>query len=281
MMKEGGMNIKMGTGRIEVGYPGSVSGSGAPKRLSANSSTLCGAEWSWSPAHSRADTYSLHSGRRDWFLWLSYYDDYFGRIERNVIGRMPKIGVDADAAARALLTAFWRFDNDECDVDRPHYCDAGALSSETLQEIMDAVWGRKSIVSPELLKAYENTDFCVLEPNKFTLRIGSKSPDLAKMYMEMGVHSAGFLTAWNPHSAEASAEDNANAQRSLFRFLSSEGCPTLKAFGVDPSGEWPGEESVLVPGLDLERAKSLGVEFGQNAIVWAGSDAVPQLVLLR
>ena len=72
MMKEGSMNIKMGTGRIEVGYPGSVSGSGAPKRLSANSSTLCGAEWSWSPAHSRADTYSLHSGRRDWFLWLSY-----------------------------------------------------------------------------------------------------------------------------------------------------------------------------------------------------------------
>ena len=56
---------------------------------------------------------------------------------------------------------------------------------------------------------------------------------------------------------------------------------TLKALGVDTAGEWPGEESVFVPGLDLERAKSLGVEFGQNAIVWAGPDAVPQLVLLR
>lgn len=275
------MNIKMGTGRIEVGYPGSVSGSGAPKRLSANSSTLCGAEWSWSPAHSRADTYSLHSGRRDWFLWLSYYDDYFGRIERNVIGRMPKIGVDADAAARALLTEFWRFDSNECDVDRPHYCDAGALSSETLQEIMDAVWGSKSIVSPELLKAYENTDFCVLEPNKFTLRIGSKSPDLAKMYIEMGVHSAGFLTASNPYSGEVTAEQNKRALNDLSRALSLDGLPTLIAIGVDPSGEWPGEESFLVPGISIERAKMLGAEFEQNAIVWAGPDAVPSLILLR
>lgn len=90
---------------IEVGYPGSFSGSAVPKRLSANASILCGAEWSWSPAHSRADTYSLHSGRRDWFLWLSYYDDYFGRIERNIIGRMPKIGVDADAAVNRPLFA--------------------------------------------------------------------------------------------------------------------------------------------------------------------------------
>jgi hypothetical protein len=266
---------------IEVWYPGSIGASGMPKRLSANASTLCGAEWSWSPAHSRADQYSLHSGKRDWFLWVSYYDDCSGRIERHVIGRMPKADVDADAAAKALLTAFWRFDCHECKVDRPHYCDPGILSSDALREIMDTVWGIKSVVSQDLIKAYKNTDFYVLEPNKFTLRIGKQSPELAKLYAEMGVHSAGFLTAWNPHSAEASAEDNANAQRSLIRGLSSEGYPTLKAFGVDPSGEWPGEESVFVPGLELDRAKSLGTEFGQNAVVWMGNDAVPQLVLLR
>jgi hypothetical protein len=267
--------------RIEVGYPGSISGSDVPKRLSANARNLCGAEWSWSPAHSRADRYSLHSGRRDWLLWLSYYDDYFGRIERNIIGRMPKIGVDADAAARALLTAFWRFDHHKCEVDRPHYCDPGTLSSEALREIMDKVWGIKSVVSKDLIKAYENTDFCVLEPNRFTLRIGKQSSELAKLYVEIGVYSAGFLTAWNPYSAETSVADNAAAQLSLIRRLSLEGYPTLKALGVDPAGEWPGEESIFVPGLDLERAKSLGAEFGQNAIVWAGPDAVPQLVLLR
>ena len=266
---------------IEVWYPGSISDSGIPKRLSANASALCGAEWSWSPAHSRADQYSLHSGKRHWFLWLSYYDDCSGRIERNAIGRMPKTGVDADAAAKALLAAFWQFDYHECEVDRPHYCDPGTLSSEALEKIMDSVWGINSVVSLDLIKAYESTDFCVLEPNKFTLRIGVQSPELTDLYVEMGVRSAGFLTAWNPYSTEASAADNANAQLSLIRGLSAEGYPILKALGVDPSGEWPGEESIFVPGLELDRAKSIGTDFGQNAIVWAGSDAVPNLVLLR
>jgi hypothetical protein len=30
-----------------------------------------------------------------------------------------------------------------------------------------------------------------------------------------------------------------------------------------------------------EQAQALGAEFGQNAIVWADADAVPQLILLR
>jgi len=37
----------------------------------------------------------------------------------------------------------------------------------------------------------------------------------------------------------------------------------------------------LAPGLDLERTKSLGNEFAQNAVLWIGDDAVPQLILLR
>ena len=72
-----------------------------------------------------------------------------------------------------------------------------------------------------------------------------------------------------------------NAQQQLLRQLSLEGFPALNALGIDPSGDWPGEESVFVPGLSLDRAKLLGSKFGQNAIVWVGPDAVPQLVLLR
>ena len=136
-------------------------------------------------------------------------------------------------------------------------------------------------IPSDLIEAYRTTHFTVLEPRPLTLRVDHHSAELAELFKEMGVSSAGYLTAWNPYSAETSAADNEAAQLSLIRSLSLEGYPTLKALGVDPAGEWPGEESVFVPGLDLERAKSLGVEFGQNAIVWAGSDAVPQLVLLR
>ena len=136
-------------------------------------------------------------------------------------------------------------------------------------------------IPSDLIEAYRATHFTVLEPRALTLRVDNHSAELAKLFKEMDVSTAGYLTAWNPYSAETSAADNAAAQLSLIRRLSLEDYPTLKALGVDPAGKWPGEESVFVPGLDLEHAKSLGVEFGQNAIVWAGPDAVPQLVLLR
>ena len=194
---------------------------------------------------------------------------------------MPKNGIDAEGAAKALLKAFWQFDCKECDVDRPHYCSAGALSDEMLEEVMSAVWGIETNIPPDLVKAYESTDFRVLEPYAFTLRVGHHSPKLAELYARTGVSSAGYLTAWNPYSAETSDENNKRAQEELRRKLSLDGLPNLGALGIDPSGDWPGEESIFVPGLDLERAQALGAEFGQNAVVWADADAVPQLILLR
>jgi len=125
---------------IEVGYPGTINGDNVPKRLSAKAIAICEAEWSWSPAHSRYDEYALHSGRKDWFLWVSFYDDFHGKIDRNIIGRMPKKGLDSENAATSLLKAFWYFDKNECDTDRPHRCNAAALSDEALEGIMGAVW---------------------------------------------------------------------------------------------------------------------------------------------
>ena len=54
----------------------------------------------------------------------------------------------------------------------------------------------------------------------------------------------------------------------------------IEGIGIDPSGEWPAEKSFLALGLDLETSRALGREFGQNAIVWAGADAIPRLILL-
>ena len=196
------------TQSIEVGYPGAISGAGVPKRLSSNVFPICRAEWSWSPAHSRDEAYGLHSGRTDWFLWVSFYNDREGKIEHNVIGRMPKSGIAAEGAAMALLKAFWQFDYKECDVDRPHYCSASALSDQALEEVMSAVWGIETNISPDLIKAYQNTDFRVLEPMAYSLRVGHHSPELAELYAQMDVESASYLTAWNPFSAETSDDDN-------------------------------------------------------------------------
>jgi len=41
------------------------------------------------------------------------------------------------------------------------------------------------------------------------------------------------------------------------------------------------ERSVFAYGMDKASACALGRQFRQDAIVWVGPDAVPQLVLLR
>lgn len=136
-------------------------------------------------------------------------------------------------------------------------------------------------IPPDLISAYESTDFRVLEPEAFTLRIGQQSDKLQALFHASGANCAAFLTAWNPYSEQTTDAENERLQSELTKRLLLEGFVTARGLGADPSGEWPGEESLFVLGLDLARAKSFGQQFRQNAIVWADADAVPRLVLLR
>lgn len=137
------------------------------------------------------------------------------------------------------------------------------------------------MVTPDLLAAYHATHYQVqYGTNTFTLRIGNASPELAQVFAETGSDCAAFITAFNPHSLPFSAEDNAAAQQQLEQELKQHGYQTIPAIGLDPAGEWQGEESFLVPGLALEDAKALGRQYAQNAILWMERSSTPQLVLL-
>ena len=70
-------------------------------------------------------------------------------------------------------------------------------------------------------------------------------------------------------------------RRKLEAELKAAGLPFLRGEGVDPSGSWPGEPSVLVLGISAEEAVRLGRAYGQNAIVVAGRDAVARLVMVE
>jgi hypothetical protein len=50
---------------------------------------------------------------------------------------------------------------------------------------------------------------------------------------------------------------------------------------LSPTGNgWPPKPSVLVFGLELQAAGSMGQRFEQNALLWCGGDGVPRLVVL-
>lgn len=138
-----------------------------------------------------------------------------------------------------------------------------------------------SSIPLDLIKAYEKTDFRVLEPRGFILKIGQCSGELRAIYLETGATCAAFLTAWNPYSQDTSDAENALAQARLHRQLSLLGYVTWNGIGVNADESWRGEESVFVLGLPFESAKVIGADFRQNAIVWAGADAVPRLIVLR
>lgn len=139
----------------------------------------------------------------------------------------------------------------------------------------------KSAIDPDTLRAYVETHYRVLGDAPTTLHIGHANPDLAKLHRTFGVDCSAFITAANPFSALTGATANAVRQAALAEQLGLMKLSFIEGIGEHPSGTWPGEPSFLVLGLILSDAKQLAMKHGQNAIVWCGSDTVPQLILLR
>lgn len=130
-------------------------------------------------------------------------------------------------------------------------------------------------------QAYRETDYRVQDDPPFTLHIGEPSPALAAAQRQQGVDCSAYVSACNPLGQRLAARDNAARHAALGRELADRGLAWREGIGQHPVGDWPGEPSYLVFGLDLDAARRLGQRLAQNAIVWSGADARPQLVLLR
>ena len=133
----------------------------------------------------------------------------------------------------------------------------------------------------DLIAAYSATHFRVTGvPEPFVLWVGQRSDELAALHAAYRVGCSAFMTAWNPRSKQQPEAVNHAAQAQMVAELEAAGYRCLVGIGEDPSGQWPAEESVLVPGIGRAEAEQVGGRFGQNAIVWTGTEAVPELVML-
>ncbi len=131
------------------------------------------------------------------------------------------------------------------------------------------------------IQAYLETHYQVHGFSPTLLKIGEGNATLAAIHRSNGVEASVFVTACNPFSEPLDDAANAERQKILAVELTQRGLTFIEGVGQHPSNDWAGEPSFLVLGVSVEEAKELGARFGQNAIVWAGSDAVPKLVLLR
>lgn len=138
-----------------------------------------------------------------------------------------------------------------------------------------------SDVSDGQLAAFHATHYRVDGPDgSFVLRIGAHSPELQRLHGSRDAASSAYLTAWNPLGEIVPPETNARNQLALERDLAALGVSVLSGEGSDPDSGWA-EQSLLAIGLSREQAIELGNRYRQLAIVFAGQDAIPELVLLR
>ena len=132
------------------------------------------------------------------------------------------------------------------------------------------------------IDAYLQTDYCV-GPSyaPFVLRIGVHSRELESLYQDTRQNCALFITAFNPFGTQQSDEANIAAHERLGQHLQALTKFVIEGEGVDPGRNWPAERSYLVIGINRDTAILLGQQAHQDAVVWAGPDAVPELLLLR
>ena len=138
-----------------------------------------------------------------------------------------------------------------------------------------------TVIDQNIVRAYRETDYQVQGKVPITLKIGISNPLLAILHKSHRVESSAFITACNPFSVPCVELTNVNRQSALASELKFRSLTFLDGIDKHPSNDWPAEPSYLVFGVSREAAKALGIRLEQNAIVWSGADAVPELVLLR
>lgn len=144
-----------------------------------------------------------------------------------------------------------------------------------------------SKIDATLRRAYEETHYHIdayldqHRPLPLTLYIGQVHPTLRALHTAYQVQSSTFLSASNPFSKPLSDAENQLRQSQLAADLRAQQVTYFNALGRHPSGQWPAEPSFLALGLPLAMARQLGERYDQNAIVWSGEEAVPELILLR
>jgi len=137
-------------------------------------------------------------------------------------------------------------------------------------------------IHPDKVRAYLASDYRLGHtPQDLVLTIGQHSSRLAALFASGSVNCGAFLTAYNPRGTIQSDAANDLAHAQLAGKIQEFGLKAIEGSGSEEGTEWPSEKSYFALGLALEPSKAIGAHFDQDAIVWVGPDAIPQLIMLR
>ena len=136
------------------------------------------------------------------------------------------------------------------------------------------------MLTTELITAYLNANYYILEKEQFKFQIGAYSNDFKNLFKQYNVNNGSFISAYNPKSEPTIKIQNENKHRQLKNRLLKDSLLFLEAVSTDPSGNWPPEYGFLVLGINKNKAIQFGISLCQNAIVYIDFKAVPELILV-
>lgn len=136
-------------------------------------------------------------------------------------------------------------------------------------------------ISNELMQAYLSTTFCIDDLGlKFEFQPNVFCPDLQKLHHTHNCQTSALITAFNPYSVAQNHQTNDNLQAQLVHDLKQDSFTLLNGYGKssDESCDWV-EMSVLALNIDYDSALEYATKYKQNAFVWVGPSAIPELVI--
>jgi hypothetical protein len=128
-----------------------------------------------------------------------------------------------------------------------------------------------------LMDAYEQALYRVKNP-ELHIRIGQRNPELVELLEKEGAATWAIITAENPQSFLLDKTENRERMEKLSKEVAR--FTHFAGQALDPQGEWPPEENLLILDIDREEATFLGKKWEQNAIVFGGNDGRGKLLWL-
>jgi hypothetical protein len=137
-------------------------------------------------------------------------------------------------------------------------------------------------IAADKIRAYRASDYRIdFSGRTIVLQPGLRSTQVAQLFALHAVTCGSFITAYNPQGAQRSTAENEQAHQQLLTHIESQGLKFLEGEGSEAGTDWPAEKSCFALCLGRSEAMKIGRFYGQDAIVWVGENAVPELVLLR
>lgn len=124
-------------------------------------------------------------------------------------------------------------------------------------------------LTEELYEAYRQTIYQVTLPHgPFELRVDTRHPRFDEAVRIHNARTWGFISAENPLSRKTEPDINEANHARLLQALAALGHLVFPAWGVPQGNDWTPEKSLCAFGIHADSLRTLGLQFGQNAVVW-------------